>query len=205
MDKLTGEVFYFLNMMSQRTQNRDVLHIPVPIWSLSVFGNFPAKPPFFKRLQLNHAQFLWKGSHSKYPAVAFQKDKLIMNHMQYYETEFSSKDILSIRIQCGEFTALSKHLFGYRALLHWIAQFYTRNIIILHSKYPLDLEFNQTWSATYRLLSTDRSTASMLFTVTSSPLTWFTWPPLWRASHFPSWEIFIAREQWIFHSDSDRH
>ena len=33
--------------------------------------------------------------------------------------------------------------------------------------------------------------------------TWFTWPPLWLASHFVSKEIFIAREQCILHSVSD--
>ena len=78
------------------------------------FWKFPGQSRhFFYQLPLNHNQFLWKGSHAKDPTVAFQKDKLIMNHMQYhwyYVTEFGSKDILSIRIQCGEFTALSKWL-----------------------------------------------------------------------------------------------
>ena len=84
---------------------------------------------------------------------------------------------------------------GYRALPHWFApvlhsvgwlitirwlQLLCKPYIIppchvsiqkLHalSKYPLDLEFIQTWSATYRPLSTDRSTALIVFIVTSSP------------------------------------
>ena len=58
----------FSKMMSQRTQNKHTQHIPVTIWSLTVFifVNFPAKPSLLKRLSLNHTQFLRKGSHSTY-------------------------------------------------------------------------------------------------------------------------------------------
>ena len=119
----------------------------------------------------------------------------MMNHMQkhwYRETEFGSKDILSIGIQCGEFAALSKwlpatsplvrpilHIVGLLITMRWprllckphvtppchvsIEQLHT------HWKYPLDLEFIQTWSATNLPTITDLSTASMLFTVRSSP------------------------------------
>ena len=59
--------------MSQRTQDRHTLHIPMPIWSLSVciFGNLPAKPSFLKRLPESHPVFLkwqsFKVAHSSFP------------------------------------------------------------------------------------------------------------------------------------------
>ena len=107
----------FSKMMSQRTQNKHTQHIPVSIWSLTVFifVNLPAKPSLLKRLPLNHTQFLRKGSHSTYSTEAFQNDEVMTIHIQkhwYEETEFSSKGILSIGIQCGEFIALSKWLPG---------------------------------------------------------------------------------------------
>ena len=36
-----------------------------------IFRNLPTKLPFLKWLPLNHTQFLWKGSHSKYPHSGF--------------------------------------------------------------------------------------------------------------------------------------
>ena len=35
-------------------------------------------------------------------------------------------------------------------------------------------------------------------------VTWITWPPLWRSFRLPNSDIFIAPEQYIFHSDGER-
>ena len=74
IEKLAGEVFDFSNTVSQRTQNRHALHISVPIWSLSIFifGNFPAKPPFFLTITTESRPVFVKGqsrkrSHSGFP------------------------------------------------------------------------------------------------------------------------------------------
>ena len=40
--------------------------------------------------------------------------------------------------------------------------------------------------------------ATFLSSVTSSEVTWFTWSPLWRSTHLPNSEIFIARNNAFF-------
>ena len=189
-----GKYSISFNMMSQRTEIRHALHIPVPNWSLSVFifGNFPAKPPFLKRLSLNHTQFLWKGSHSKYPQWLTRKiDSWSITCNNSDITKRNSVPKIFSRSGFSTVNSLAGQN-GYRALPHWFAQLYIVQgywslsdgdsyfanhirpyLVMCLSKScmpTLDLEFIQTWSATYRSLSTERSTASTLFTVTSSPV-----------------------------------
>ena len=133
----------------------------------------------------------------------------------------SSNEILSIGIQCSEFTALSKWL-----LPHRFAQFCI--VCIVRGYWPRlgDRSYfaHQVWSHPVIYVSkrclhtgdilriwnlfrrsqpfTGRPEPAarrlvhriILFTVTSSPVLWITWPLLWPSSHFPSHEIFIAPE-----------
>ena len=78
----------------------------------------------------------------------------------------------------------------------------------IHWKCLLDLEFIQTRSVTCRALSTDREATGRSRRYCLSwrhrRVTWITWLPLWRSFHLPNSEIFIAPEQYIFHSDGER-
>ena len=59
LQNIVRKVPRFLNEMSYEVWDQRSLHIYVPIASKTVFifGNLPTKPPFWKRLPLNHNQF----------------------------------------------------------------------------------------------------------------------------------------------------
>ena len=84
LQNIVRKVPRFLNEMSYEVWDQQILHIYVPIASKTVFifGNLLTKPPFWKRLPLNHNQFHKKGSHSKYFRASCQREKSIMNNVQ---------------------------------------------------------------------------------------------------------------------------
>ena len=207
-------ILFFKYDVTKKTQNRHTLDIPVPIWSLSIFifGNFPAKPPFFKRLPWNHTHFVerevtqstpqWFSRMINWLWIACNNTDITKGNS--FQKIFSRSGFSAVNsLPCQN---------GYRALPPWFAQLCTvwgywsrsdghsyfanhiwPHLVMCLSKSCMPTRnflwiwilFRRGQPLTRRSASTDppRRCCSPW---RHHPFTWFTWPPLWRAYHFPS-------------------
>ena len=117
----------------------------------------------------------------------------------------------------------SSHNFAWRGVINHdrttkltLQTKYDHTMLAVYPKvaYPLEIpasetpEFIHTRSDTSRSLRhrqrSDRPSSRRCLPWRHHRVTWITWPPLWRSPHSPDSEIFIAPEQYIFHSDGER-